>query len=143
MGNSYVKVKVRNFVISFMYPINGKYIQRQISVSPDKTYNSKYNKDYNYYYNYGGEWYTFDGDYEGLDKILKEFKPTSDPRFVQHSIKGLLDDLHCKFDLQKYYSTWSCITGWASTVVTTCLKIPVALIKLVFCPGNGTLAITQ
>ena len=134
---SYIKMKVNDHTACFVYGIpytfSTTYCQRTISC-----HENKFNKyklcDWNYYKTYSGDEYYFDGDFQRLDNILKDFDPKTE------SIEFLKNRLETECDLQKYKKIWERINEWATFI----LNIPGSAIgiifnnvkRIAFCPGD-------
>ena len=135
MGNYYVKLKVKDYTVSFMYQLGAKYIQRTIAIHPDNSFNKEKKITYECYKNYSGDYYIFDGDYNRFDHILKVFIPKKD------NLKPLLEQLSCECDLEEYKNLWTKACEWATSIVGPIIRIPfkpiTELIKL-FLPNPCT-----
>lgn len=113
MGNTqYIKLKVLEHVATFVYIYNNTCIQRTIAIHPDNSFNKKIIKDNSYFKNYSGPYYTFDGDYDALDSILENYKPSVG------TIGLLIEQLECECDLQRYETLWTKLIEWKNYVIT-------------------------
>lgn len=112
-STSYLKIKVREHLASFIYQKkSGQYVQQTFSCHPDNKFKTKKIQDYKYYSNYSGDDYFFDGDWDRLHEILDEFNPKI------ASIAYLVNRLEVECDLQKYKSFWEKVNEWKDFVIS-------------------------
>jgi len=69
-GYHYLKLKEREGTLCIIYPLNGVFHKRVISIHPDNTFTKRIIVNENYYKSYNAPYYNFDGDYDNFVKSI-------------------------------------------------------------------------
>lgn len=114
-GSSYLKLKTKGTVATFVYWDDDNYVKRDINCHNTNYSNKIEIVTRKYYENYSGEYFTFDGNYKKFNAILSEFKPN------EHTTIDLISRLECEADLAKHTKIWNKLWEWAKVIAKTAL----------------------